>query len=63
MTMRSCQSGSHCSAPINAPQSSLRPNCTVHRRTVHDRRCSDATMMAVPDFVVAALLSESLGCV
>ena len=63
MTMRRCQSGSHRSAPLDAPQSSLRPDFARYRRTVNDGRCSDATMIAAPDFVVAAPLLESLGCV
>ena len=61
MTMRGRQSRSHGSAPIGAPQSTLRPDCAVHRRTVNDGRCSDATMIAVPDFAAAAPLSGSLG--
>ena len=63
MTMRGCQSRSHGSAPIDAPQSSLRPDCAVHRRTIHDSRCSDATTVALPNFAAAAPLSGSLGWV
>ena len=63
MTMRGCQSRSGRSVTIDAPQSSLRLDCAVHRRTVQDSRCSDATTIAAPDLAAAVPLSGSLGCV
>ena len=56
------QSRSHGSALIGAPQSTLRPGCAVHRRTVNDGHCSDATMIAVPDFAAAVPLLGFLVC-